>query len=322
MNYIILPHSGKAQINAGKFIATWKVWVETFYPVVSFETVCLPRRNAAQNFQQSIDQGLDSYLDVMCRLLAPSSYLDVMQATNVFMKVNAEWIAPCLACSKYGRKVAGAQLTKKSVKIYKNIKPQLRKTLERDAKILIKKTKKNQYTIETHHHRFAAWAAATAARASKLCRFSVKQGFQIIDSIGFGPDFSFPNNLPHPSRFDMIHGTWREKAIYEAKNLKINGFTHGVAAKLINCYLKARFVCGPNFNDLNTQLIHPPIDRVLLESLERIDFGGQKAKWKSLKTRGWSNFNSGEYQEAIQILKKSMGHKELWRIEEFWRGYQ
>ena len=319
---IILPHANKTLISLPSFIATWKVWVETFYPGLDFKTICLPRRNAAQNFEESINQGLESCLDVMCRVQAPSSYLNVMQATNVFMKENAEWVAPCLAISKSGRKVAGAQLTEKSVEIFAKIKPEIRKTIEIEAKKLVKKTKKEQFTIEMHHHRFASWAAATAARASKLCRFSVKQGFQIIDAIGFGPNFSSPKSLPQQAHFDAIHKTWREKAIAEAKNLKLNSFTHGVAAKLINCYLKARFVCGPYSNNRNIKSIHPPIDRVLLESLERIDFGGQKGKWRSLKSKGWSNFNSEDYEEAIRSLKTSLNNEGLWKIEEFWRGYQ
>ena len=319
---IILPHSNNTLISLPSFIATWKVWVETFYPGMDFKTICLPRRNAAQSFQASINQGLESSLDVMCRVQAPTSYLNVMQATNAFMKANAEWVAPCLAISKSGRKVAGAQLTEKSVEIFAQIKPEILKSIEIAAKKLVNKTKKHPYTIDIHHHRFASWAAATAARASKLCRFSVKQGFQIIDAIGFGPDFSSPNNLPQPSNFDEIHKTWRKKAIAEAKTLKLKSFTHGVAAKLINCYLKARFVCGRYSNNQNIQSIHPPIDRVLLESLERIDFGGQKVKWRSLKSKGWSNFNSEDYEDVIKSIKKSLNHKNLWKIEEFWRGYQ
>ncbi len=320
--HIILPHSNKTAISLPKFIATWKVWVETFYPSQNFEAISLPRMNAAQNFQRSISQGLESSLDVMCRVLAPPSYLNVMQATNLFMKMNPKWLKNCKAISPVGRMVAGANLTNQCLEFFKGLKTQTRKSLEKDAIQLIQNKILTKYTIETHHHRFAAWAASTAARASKLCRFNVKQGFQILEAVGFGPHFSAPNNLPSPRDLDTTHRKWRGMAILEAESLQINNFTHGVAAKLINCYLKARFVCGPYFSDPKVQALHPPIDRVLLESLQTINFAGQKNKWKLLKSKGWSNFKSEDYEYAIESLKTSLHNSEFWKIEEFWQGHQ
>jgi hypothetical protein len=322
MDCIILPHSSNAQISVGRFVATWKVWVAAFYPQFNYEDISLPRMNASQCFQESIEMGLESSLDVMCRMLAPQTFLNTMQATNVFMKKNSKWLIPYSAISPAGRKVNGAKLTKESAMIFTGLKPRIRKSLEKDAKQIFKIKSNTQYNITTHHHRFAAWASSTAARSSRLCRFSVKNGVRILDAIGFGPDFSSPKNLPAPIDFDGVHKNWRVAAIAQAQSLGIQNFTHGVAAKLINCYLKSRFVCGPFFSHTKIKALHPPLDRLLLESLERIDFGGQKRQWKSLKLKGWSNFNSGDYEKAIKLMKKTLKKDEFWRIEEFWRGFQ
>src|SRR4051812_44966887 len=100
-----------------------------------------------------------------------------------------------------------------------------------------------RYSINEHKHRLAAWAAATAARASSLCRFNVQKAVEILESAGFDEGFATPEMLPAPGRIDAKHRAWRERVIREARQRKIK-FTHGVAAKLINVYLKVRFVVG------------------------------------------------------------------------------
>jgi hypothetical protein len=128
------------------------------------------------------------------------------------------------------------------------------------------------YTIEEHNHRLAAWAAATAASASKLCRFKVRTGVAILEASGFKPAFEL-NQLPAAANLDSQHRHWRETVIEKASDVGV-AFTHGVAAKLINCYLKVRFVCAGAHNDNRVQALHPPIDEVLLTGLARVDFGG------------------------------------------------
>ena len=96
--------------------------------------------------------------------------------------------------------------------------------------------------LNTIQHRFAAWAAATAARVSPKCRFKAGDGVAILEGLGFGPGYGKPDKLPLPSRFDNQHRKWRVKAIKLAKARRI-GMSHGVAAKLINFYLKSRFIC-------------------------------------------------------------------------------
>ena len=53
-----------------------------------------------------------------------------------------------------------------------------------------------------------------------------------------------PDNLPTPDCIDLSHKEWREKAILSAKRMNLIGFGHGIAAKLINVYLKGAFVCA------------------------------------------------------------------------------
>lgn len=178
------------------------------------------------------------------------------------------------------------------------------------------------YTLDEHQHRFAAWAAATAASASKLCRFKVHEGVAILEACGFGPSLSSPRKLPTTKNFDVKHKAWRLAIIMEASKHGLN-FTHGVAAKLINCYLKVRFVCGGHHADPRVQRLHPPIDEVLLKELAAVDLGGNAKLWRKFRQSRWSKFDSATYEAVIALIHKSLPTNEpLWKVEQYWKGHQ
>ena len=178
------------------------------------------------------------------------------------------------------------------------------------------------YTIEEHKHRLAAWAASRAASANEQCRFKVRVGVAILEASGFDSSFSRVDQLPKPADVVNTHRIWRESVIREAKarNLK---FTHGVAAKLINCYLKVRFVCGGHENHEHVKCLPPPIDRTLLSKLAAENVSGLRANWKAARDKGWSKFDSAKYEEVIDLIRQSLPADEpLWKIEEHWEGHQ
>lgn len=146
------------------------------------------------------------------------------------------------------------------------------------------------YTIEEHKHRFSAWAAGRAASVNG-CRFSVEQAKEIIEAAGLNQLLACPNNLPLPQDTDARHREWRNKVIEAAKMLRL-AFTHGVAAKLINIYLKAGFVCGGHHAHANVQALHPPIDSVLLDGLSAQNIGGYRRAWNKARRIRWSKFDS------------------------------
>ena len=178
------------------------------------------------------------------------------------------------------------------------------------------------YTIEKHNHRLAAWAASSSASASPLCRFKVEKGIAILEECGFNAAFSSPDRLPQPAELTAKHREWRNAVIEAAERQRLT-FTHGVAAKLINCYIKVRLVCGGHHNDSRTQAFHPPIDEVLLKELAKVNFGGHAKSWKRFRQARWSRFDSDTYEEVIELIRGSLPPNEpLWKIEEHWGGHQ
>ena len=176
------------------------------------------------------------------------------------------------------------------------------------------------YTIEEHQHRLAAWAAGRAASV-KGCRFKVWQAKVILETVDFNASFSSAASLPAPAELDRTHREWRNALIRAAGQEGITA-THGVAAKLINCYVKVRLVCAGCHDNERIKAMHPPIDEVLLKRLAELDVGGFQKQWKSLGAIRWSKFNSKQYEQVIDLVRRVLPDQPLWKIEEHWAGHQ
>jgi hypothetical protein len=177
------------------------------------------------------------------------------------------------------------------------------------------------YSIEEHKHRFAAWAAGRAATVNG-CRFKVEEGKSILEEAGLKRVASDLNYFPDANQFDQHHREWRNAVIASAKAYD-KKFTHGVAAKLINIYLKSIFVCGYTPEHPKIKAIHPPIDSVLLDELYRQNIGGKRLIWQKARKIRWSKLSSKEYEEIIETIRTVLPeNKGLWEIEQFWRGFQ
>jgi hypothetical protein len=175
-----------------------------------------------------------------------------------------------------------------------------------------------EYGIEMHQHRFAAWAACRAASVVN-CRFGVEQGRTILETCGFTAAFCRPDQLPEPDSTDDTHRRWRADIMRAAKSSKLR-FTHGVAAKLVNVYLKSRFVCAGHHAHARVQSLHPPIDSVLLKGLADAHIGGYTKQWRQAAKTRWSKFGADDYEQVIALIRHSLKGAPLWKIEENWTG--
>ena len=177
------------------------------------------------------------------------------------------------------------------------------------------------YDIYEHVHRLAAWAASRAA-STRVSRFSVLEGQAVLAECGFASVLKNGfGGLPSPEKMDAAHRQWRAKVIVAAAKKGLI-WSHGTSAKLINVYFKVAFVGLHGHEDPRVGALHPPVDRLLLSELIEKD-PLNKILWRRLRNRGWSNFDSSEYEEAIAGMRTALGPSiPFWRIEEWWRGYQ
>lgn len=103
--------------------------------------------------------------------------------------------------------------------------------------------------------------------------------------------------------------------IAEAKKRKLK-FTHGIAAKLINLYLKARFTCGGHSDHRYVAALHPPIDSLLLKAINATLPSADRMP------TAWSKFNAKTYQAVISSLRLINAGSPLWKIEARWQGFR
>ena len=150
--------------------------------------------------------------------------------------------------------------------------------------------------------------------------------------------------LKEVSEFDIWHDEKCEDLTKKAKEIFNDtnsgeklGFTYGVAAKLLNCYLKTIFVT--QFIDSlsatekeKVSVIHPPIDRLLINSIKNklhliyadTEMEEKRKFWNSKDIQSWSLYEARDYKKVIgeikQIQKKR--NQPLWMIEAYWPGHQ
>ena len=113
---------------------------------------------------------------------------------------------------------------------------------------------------------------------------------------------------------DGVHLAWRKAIIREAKKHGLE-FTHGISAKLINLYLKAKFTCGGHADHPHVAALHPPIDSLLLNAFNR-----NRSPKDRLPVR-WSTFDSRSYLRAITALREARKSEPLWTAESLWQGH-
>ena len=193
------------------------------------------------------------------------------------------------------------------------------------------------YTYAEHRFRFAAWAAGSAVTQIGFS-FKVKDAHDILEATGFrGLAEEGVEWLPEPANFDVQHRDWRRSIRREAKQNKIQGLSHGRAAKLINVFLKA--LMPPDLENLPAGhkekwcTVHPPIDRILLANMKK-DGVGCPDFWSSLPGSSfpaWTQFGSEDYQKVIDLIREneesclglgSNGPVPLWKVERYWDGHQ
>jgi len=86
-------------------------------------------------------------------------------------------------------------------------------------------------------------------------------------------------------------------------------------------------------NKERQNLIHPPVDRMLLEELKRElrrreREGCPMADDQEVQClmenpiRNWTRLESGQYEEIIRALRHITNGYGLWNMEKYWRGYR
>ena len=206
----------------------------------------------------------------------------------------------------------------------------------------------SSYNSDFHKHILSKWAASRAASQSKDFKFSVELGSKLllfgtsesqasdqefIDYIKQIETFNSQDDFDswhHQTIVNMITDTYEFKQLLNTHNKSHNNYTYGIAAKLLNCYLKVFFL--ESFGKQNfADFIHPPVDAILLKALRKDDkklFNFKNSIFTNIgvqKIPTWTRINENEYKTIIKLMKEFVSSKNengLWKIESFWIGHQ
>lgn len=177
------------------------------------------------------------------------------------------------------------------------------------------------YTLEEHQHRFAVWAASSAAGARQ-------KGHSIDKVMCWFAEANLDELLKAQNKidFDSRHRELRTSIVRKLK------YKHGRAAKILNVYLKAQFSIIMLKNCRIEQYLHPPLDRLLLKSMKHKykdkydlyekNFPKDRSKERNKIALSWSKFSCKQYEAAIKFVRDCVKEEPLWKIEYLWDGSQ
>jgi len=174
----------------------------------------------------------------------------------------------------------------------------------------------SDYSIKDHRHKFATWAAASGAYRG----FTTKKN--LVESIEEADLRKIVENknewVKSPEEYDSLHKKLAQDIIKSLKSKDVKGeITYGRASKLIALYFKTSIVINGHPTTKFAEVIHPPIDRKLLQSLSKREEYPTK-----LKNFAWTKLSKEKYFELINILRKVDSDKPFWKLERYWRPYK
>ena len=167
-----------------------------------------------------------------------------------------------------------------------------------------------------HRHRFAMW---TGARAAQRGFTSTKMLCGAIKATSVRKFLRDRVSLDIDAKdFETRHREWCTTALEYLLEQGVEGVSFGRVAKLFAVYLKAMVVVGEGSQSNLAAVIHPPIDRTLLQRLAAtaaID-APDRARWRSV---AWTKLTEREYYSLLAELRAVLADEDpWWKLEEYW----
>ncbi len=177
------------------------------------------------------------------------------------------------------------------------------------------------YSFDEHKHRYAVWTAARAVQRSFAKTPDIENA---INCTGLR-QFSESEASITQDAYDTKQKEWCNLIIDHFSNLDKSPksssdppekykCSYGRASKIIAIYLKTSITLPNKGQTENCSVIHPPIDRILLECL--VD----KKNIKELLERPWTQFEEKDYWRIVRIIRANDLTFD-WTLEEYWHSH-
>jgi hypothetical protein len=163
------------------------------------------------------------------------------------------------------------------------------------------------YDFNEHKHRYSVWTAARAVQRKFTTTNNISKA---IDKSGLRR-FSETEEVYTSNQYDIEQYTWCGQLIEAFEEMGV-ACSYGQAAKIVAIYLKTAVVLPGNGKSLNAQVIHPPIDSILIKAISAFP------ELSHLKNKRWTKFSFDDYVEVIGPVRAKFG-KFDWTLEEYWK---
>lgn len=169
-------------------------------------------------------------------------------------------------------------------------------------------TKLSNYSFKEHVHRYAVWTAARAVSRDFTTTANIKLAIEATNLREFVDGRGECNH----EAFEQMHRKWA-KDISDFLSTKVDPkkSTYGRAAKVISIYLKTAVIISENGLGAISEVIHPPIDAILLNEIAKIT--GKK----KYALRRWTKLDDTEYWSLVSELREDFPSFN-WKIECCW----
>lgn len=164
----------------------------------------------------------------------------------------------------------------------------------------------NPYHFNDHKHNYAVWTAARAVQRSFTTTEKIKEAIKESGLKAFAEsDASITAD-----EFDNFHKETARKIISSLQVQNVESPTYGRAAKIIGIYLKTTVILTGLAKCNRSEVIHPPIDSILLKKLTAKEgINGLDTPWTTLDENGYWNL--------VSIIRDS-GIPFNWQLEKYW----
>jgi hypothetical protein len=174
------------------------------------------------------------------------------------------------------------------------------------------------YSLFTHRHNFAVWAAARASQR-RFKNANVHKLKTALEASKLPQAIQNPSDWPITAeQFDSFHRKYCTEIMDALKDASVTDVSYGRAAKLVAIYLKAMIVVSEHAQSAFAAIIHPPVDRVLLQNLARDRrFHPQlRNRWRNLN---WTGLSESDYFTLIEEFRRNnLDKPAFWMLERYW----
>jgi len=174
-----------------------------------------------------------------------------------------------------------------------------------------------EYDLFEHRHRFSVWAAARAAQRKYTASIdNLRAALESTDLRKFISESA--DGTITDLVFQEHHQKWCSEIVGFLNKLEIPNTFFGRAAKLVAVYIKSMVVVGLHSTTELAAVAHPPIDRILLQSLCRDPRLPTKVRQTFRKT-SWTTLEEQPYYDLIRLIKEHVSDcRPFWRLERHW----